>query len=101
MRGRPALGADERNEPHLAEILLDEGILGTPDDAREVLRARVTVRQHEAATGREAQELAEKNGWTQDAIAFNKLATSWPEILDASRDAGSQVEQATFDLEEA
>ena len=45
--------------------------------------------------------LAEKNGWTQDALAFNTLATSWPEILDASRDVGSQVEQASFDLEEA
>lgn len=45
--------------------------------------------------------LAEKNGWTQDALAFNKLATAWPEILDASRGVVSQVEQASFDLEEA
>jgi len=45
--------------------------------------------------------LAEKNGWTQDALAFNTLATSWPEILDASRDAGSQSEQASFDIEDA
>lgn len=28
---------------------------------------------------------AEANGFTQDAIAFNTVATSWPEILDASR----------------
>jgi len=46
--------------------------------------------------------LAEKNGWTQDALAFNTLATAWPEIVDAARDGhGSQLEQATFDLEES
>jgi putative DNA methylase len=45
--------------------------------------------------------LAEKNGWTQDALAFNKLATSWPEIVDAARDGrGRQVEQGSFDLED-
>lgn len=27
---------------------------------------------------------AEANGFTQDAIAFNTVATSWPEIIDAS-----------------
>ncbi|HVC07354.1 MAG TPA: DUF1156 domain-containing protein [Solirubrobacterales bacterium] len=44
---------------------------------------------------------AEKSGWTQDALAFNALATSWPEIIDATRDGGGrQVEQASFDLEE-
>jgi putative DNA methylase len=43
--------------------------------------------------------MAEKNGLTQDALAFNTLATSWPEILDAARD-GSTVEiaQGSFDL---
>ena len=45
--------------------------------------------------------LAEKNGWTKDAIAFNSIATSWPDIIDASRDAGeSQITQATLDIEE-
>ncbi len=44
--------------------------------------------------------LAEKNSWTQDALAFNTLATAWPEIADAARDgAGAQVEQESFDLE--
>ena len=45
--------------------------------------------------------LAEKNGWTQDALAFNTLATVWPEIVDAARapDSG-QNEQASFDLEQ-
>ena len=45
--------------------------------------------------------LAEKNGWTQDALAFNTLATAWPEIVDAARDGVVvQPEQASFDLED-
>ncbi len=46
--------------------------------------------------------LAEKNGWTKDALAFNTLATSWPEVVEAARDgAGDQIEeQASFDFEE-
>lgn len=43
--------------------------------------------------------LAEKNGWTQDALAFNTLATSWPEIVEAARDgAVAEVAQGSFDL---
>lgn len=43
--------------------------------------------------------LAEKNGWTKDALAFNTLATAWPEILDAARKSTvDQPEQASFDL---
>lgn len=45
--------------------------------------------------------LAEKNGWTKDAIAFNSIVTSWPDIIAASRESGeSQVSQVTLDLEE-
>lgn len=29
--------------------------------------------------------VAEKNGWTKDAISFNAIATSWPELMDAAR----------------
>lgn len=29
--------------------------------------------------------IAEANGWTKDALSFNTLVTSWPEILDAAR----------------
>ncbi len=44
--------------------------------------------------------LAEKNGWTKDALAFNTLATSWPEIADAARDgAVAQTVQGSFDFE--
>jgi len=29
--------------------------------------------------------IAESNGWTKDALSFNNLVTSWPEILDVAR----------------
>jgi putative DNA methylase len=29
--------------------------------------------------------VAESNGWTNDALSFNNLVTSWPEILDVAR----------------
>jgi putative DNA methylase len=42
--------------------------------------------------------LAEKNGWTQDAVALNTLATSWPEIVEASRNVTGRAEQVSLDL---
>ena len=32
-------------------------------------------------------QIAEKNGWTKDAISFNALATAWPELMEAARTA--------------
>jgi putative DNA methylase len=45
--------------------------------------------------------IAEKNGWTQDALAFNTVATAWPDIVEAAR-SGTAVAgtQTSFDLEE-
>lgn len=45
--------------------------------------------------------IAEKNGWTQDALAFNTVATAWPDVVQAARsvkpgDGG----QAAFEFEE-
>ncbi len=46
--------------------------------------------------------IAEKNGWTQDALAFNTVATAWPDIVQAARSAQTATgEQAAFDFEEA
>ena len=45
--------------------------------------------------------IAERNGWTKDALSFNTLVTSWPEISDAARthtSAGSS--QSAFDFDE-
>ena len=45
--------------------------------------------------------IAEKNGWTQDALAFNTVATAWPEIVQAARSTQTSTgAQATFDFEE-
>lgn len=44
--------------------------------------------------------IADKNGWTQDAIAFNTVATSWPEIVEASRNTQPTTTQSSFEFEE-
>ncbi|WP_404348961.1 DUF1156 domain-containing protein [Phycicoccus jejuensis] len=44
--------------------------------------------------------IAEGNGWTKDALSFNNLVTSWPEILDAARSVKKPaVAQAAFDFD--
>lgn len=45
--------------------------------------------------------IAEKNGWTKDALSFNTLATSWPEILAASRDHQPPSRQGQIDFSES
>lgn len=42
--------------------------------------------------------VAEGNSWTQDALAFNNVATSWPEIIEASRQAPAE-QQLGMNLE--
>ncbi len=42
--------------------------------------------------------LAEKNGRTGDALDFNKLATSWPDILEADPTEGQEA-QSSLDFE--
>lgn len=45
--------------------------------------------------------IAEGNGWTKDALSFNNLVTSWPEILDVARAVKKPVrEQGAFDFAE-
>jgi putative DNA methylase len=44
--------------------------------------------------------IAEKNGWTQDALAFNTVATAWPDVVQAARTQTVSGEQAAFDFEE-
>lgn len=45
--------------------------------------------------------LAERNSWTKDALAFNDLATSWPDIIAATRESDDrQNSQSAFDLED-
>ncbi|WP_239657042.1 DUF1156 domain-containing protein [Mycobacterium riyadhense] len=44
--------------------------------------------------------VAEANGWTKDALSFNSLVTSWPEIIDATRSETLTTSQGSFDFEE-
>lgn len=45
--------------------------------------------------------IAEGNGWTKDALSFNNLVTSWPEIVDAARaEAPPANKQGSFDFAE-
>jgi putative DNA methylase len=45
--------------------------------------------------------IAEKNGWTKDALSFNALAQSWPDIVAASRDDGrAATPQGSFDFDD-
>ncbi len=40
--------------------------------------------------------IAERNGWTQDALGFNQLATSWADIRDATPPAGPAQDTLAF-----
>ena len=43
--------------------------------------------------------IAEKNGWTRDALAFNTVATAWPDVVQAARSAHAvTAEQTAFDF---
>lgn len=46
--------------------------------------------------------IAEGNSWTRDALSFNNLVTSWPEIFDVTRTQKRQraSAQSTFDFDE-
>lgn len=45
--------------------------------------------------------IAEGNGWTKDALSFNTLVTSWPEILEVARSVKKPAAaQGAFDFEE-
>ena len=45
--------------------------------------------------------VAEANGWTKDALSFNALVTSWPEVLDAARNASNNTHnQGQLDFEQ-
>jgi putative DNA methylase len=72
---------------HLIKTLERDGIAPAGDFLRAALsRADVVI---DADLVKELAHLlfrvAESNGWTRDALSFNTLVTSWPEILDVAR----------------
>ena len=44
--------------------------------------------------------IAEKNGWTKDALSFNALATSWSDIVAESRQVPRVQTQDAFEFDE-
>nr|WP_223111059.1 DUF1156 domain-containing protein [Aeromicrobium senzhongii] len=88
---------------HLIKVLERDGI----EAAGAFLQAAL-ARQDGAVDADLAKELAhllfriaEGNGWTKDALSFNALVTSWPEILEVARTATkTTVEQEAFSFGE-
>lgn len=88
---------------HLIKVLEQDGIA----PAGDFLQAALT-RPDGAVDGDLVRELAhllfriaEGNGWTKDALSFNTLVTSWPEILEAARSVKKPaVEQGAFNFDE-
>lgn len=89
---------------HLIKVLEREGVSPAGGFLRDAMS-----RPDEAVDPDLVKELAfllfnvaEKNGWTKDAIRFNTLATSWPDILDVARQAAVRTdgEQGALDFSE-
>lgn len=78
---------------HLIKVLERDGIV----PAGDFLQAALT-RPDGAIDADLVKELAhllfriaEGNGWTKDALSFNTLVTSWPELLEVARGARKPV----------
>lgn len=72
---------------HLIRIVEADGVTPAGDFLRDALGR--TDSAVDADLVKELSHLlfrvAEGNGWTKDALSFNALVTSWPDILDAAR----------------
>lgn len=87
---------------HLISRLDSDGIAAASAFLRTAL-----AREDGAVDGDLVKELAhllfriaESSGWTKDALSFNSLVTSWPEIFDTARsDAKASGAQAGFDFD--
>jgi putative DNA methylase len=101
--------ADERTSSwealhHLIRILERDGLASAGD-----LLARALSRTDGMVEAELVKELAfllfsiaEKNGWTKDALSFNALATSWAEVTAATKraqEAGPVATQGAFDFD--
>lgn len=88
---------------HLIKVLEQDGISAAGDFLNTALSR--PDRAVDADLVKELAHLlfriAEGNGWTADALSFNNLVTSWPEIFDAARsEQPTTNSQASFDFEE-
>src|SRR4051812_37734891 len=69
---RPALGAEQRHEPDLAEVLLDDLVVVAPGDPDQALVLDAAVRQHQAAAdgelGQQRRRRARRTGRDGDRL---------------------------------
>ncbi|NNG19380.1 DUF1156 domain-containing protein [Naumannella sp. ID2617S] len=87
---------------HLARILTEQGVSAAGAFLNAALRRTDAAIQSDMVKELAFLlfSIAEKCGRTADALTFNTLATSWSDIVDASRNAESRSAQDTLDLEE-
>lgn len=88
---------------HLTKTLERDGIAPAGDFLREAVSLPNSV--IDADLLKELAHLlfriAEAHSWTKDALSFNNLVTSWPDILDAAQDVRSTAPaQPTLDFAE-
>ncbi len=87
---------------HLIRILEQDGISAAGDFLRSALSRE--DRAIEADLLKELAHLlfriAEGNGWTKDALSFNNLVTTWPEISEAARAQNNGDLQSEFEFED-
>jgi putative DNA methylase len=87
---------------HLIKVLERDGIAPAGDFLRAALGRADGVVDPDLV--KELSHLlfriAESNGWTKDALSFNGLVTSWPEVLEVARSDHSQTSssQSSFDF---
>ncbi|MFI1240692.1 DUF1156 domain-containing protein [Nocardia salmonicida] len=88
---------------HLIKVLERDGLESAGDFLRAAL-ARVDGAVNADLLKELAHllfRIAEGNGWTKDALGFNTLVASWPEILDVARSVRKPVaSQVALDFDE-
>ncbi len=91
---------------HLIRVLEVDGIAPAGDFLMEALRRTDQSIDPNLLLelGHLLFRIAEGNGWTSDALAFNNLVTSWPDIVDVARGVGVArppvTAQSAFDFDE-
>lgn len=89
---------------HVLRLLESDGIEPAGSFLREALSRSDQV--IEADLVKELAHLlfriAEGNGWTKDALAFNTLVTTWPDIVDVAEKPAARVavQQGALDFDE-
>jgi putative DNA methylase len=91
---------------HLIKTLERDGIMPAGDFLRAALSRpdRAVDADLVKELGHLLFRVAEGSGWTKDALSFNNLVTSWPDIIDVAREEGgrqhSAASQGAFDFDE-